>query len=61
MRKNLFVKPHSFYVTLFVFAATAAQAAPRVLDPEARTWWRFAKQTLGALRRAVDVITLPIG
>lgn len=62
MRKNLIVKTHSLYITLFLFAATAAQAAvPRTLDPETATWWQLARRTFIAVRRAFDVLSFPIG
>ncbi|MCA1733950.1 MAG: hypothetical protein LC732_10150 [Acidobacteria bacterium] len=61
MRKNLFVRIQSLYVTLFLFTATLAHAKPRTLDPETIAWWQFAKRTFVAVRRAFDVLTFPIG
>ncbi len=63
MRKNLFVKAHSLYITGFLFAATVAQAArPRALDPNGpESTWDVIQRTFVMVRRAFDVIKFPIG
>jgi hypothetical protein len=59
MRKNLFVRANSLYITIFVLAASTAQAAtPRTLDPQAWSWVRHAYLLA---RRAFDVLQFPIG
>ncbi len=63
MRKNLFVRAQSLYITTFLFAATVAQAArPRALDPNGpASTWEVIQRTFVIVRRAFDVIKLPIG
>ena len=62
MQKNLFVRANTLYITLFLFAASVAQAAtPRTLDPSASPWWQVAKRIYTGYRGVLDVIRLPIG
>lgn len=63
MRKNLFVRAQSLYITVFLFAATVAQAArPRALNPDGpETTWEVIQRTFLIVRRAFDVVRLPIG
>lgn len=60
--KTLKIRADTLYVSLFILGTTLAQAAPRRFDPESpsRIWdgvFRFFAQ----VRRAFDIIQLPIG
>ncbi len=62
MRKNLFVKTHSLYIALFLFAATAPRRpcpGPWIRRPGRGGSSPGAPSI--AVRRAFDVITFPIG
>lgn len=63
MRKNLFSRLNSLYISLFVLAGTVVQAAPsRALDPDAPSWtWEGVQRVLIIARRAFDVLKFPIG
>ena len=62
MRKNLVVRANTLYVTLFLFAATVAQAAtPRTLDPSVSPWWQVVKRVYTGYRSIFDVLRVPVG
>lgn len=62
MRRNLSIRAHSIYATLFLFAVAAQAAAPRGLDPEVRRWtWEGIQRTFVVVRRIFDVVKMPIG
>ena len=62
MQKNLFVRANTLYITLFLFAASIAQAAtPRTLDPSVSPWWQAVKRIYTGYRAVLDVIKIPIG
>ena len=62
MRKNLFVRANTLYITLFLFTASAAQAAmPRTLDPDATPWWPIVKRFYTGFRSVFDVLKFPTG
>ncbi|HEY0593188.1 MAG TPA: hypothetical protein VGF40_15560 [Thermoanaerobaculia bacterium] len=62
MRKNLFVRAQSLYITVFLLAATVAQARPRALNPDGpESTWEVIQRTFVIVRRAFDVVRIPIG
>ena len=62
MQKNLFVRANTLYITLFLFAASAAEAAlPRTLDPSTSPWWQIVKRVYTGYRGVFDVIRFPVG
>lgn len=62
MRKNFFVRAQSLYITTFLLAATVAQARPRGFSPDGpESTWEVIQRTFLIVRRAFDVIKLPIG
>jgi hypothetical protein len=62
MRKTLFVRAQSLYITVFLFAAAVVQARPRALTPDGHeSTWEVIQRTFVIVRRAFDVVRIPIG
>lgn len=62
MQKNLFVRANTLYITLFLFAASVAEAAmPRTLDPSTSPWWQIVRRAYTGFRSVFDVLRVPVG